>query len=133
MALNLLYTRIKSLQTKKLLIKNLDGFQRLAEMVRGQHPSVDKFIGDMKRVFIKCARRRREFVEKTGLALPPTAKTRHNVKSFILALDDDAPVVLNAQEIFESEAIPLEIAFIATNFRQLSTAIKSLKGQFFPR
>lgn len=47
------------------------GLNRVAEKVRYSFPKVDKLIGEMKKVFVKCPRRRDEFTAALKIPLPP--------------------------------------------------------------
>lgn len=47
------------------------GLNRVAEMVRYEFSKVDKLIAEVKKIFIKCARRRAEFTASCQIPLPP--------------------------------------------------------------
>ena len=47
------------------------GLNRVAELVRYSFPKVDKLIAEVKKVFVKCARRRAEFTASCKVPLPP--------------------------------------------------------------
>ncbi len=48
------------------------GLNRIADLVRIEYQLVDQFLAEVKRIYTKCSRRRKEFIAHTQLALPPT-------------------------------------------------------------
>ena len=47
------------------------GLNRVAELVRYSFPKVDRFVSEVKKIFIKCARRKAEFAASCQIPLPP--------------------------------------------------------------
>jgi len=47
------------------------GLNRVAELVRYSFPKVDQLIAEVKKVFVKCARRRADFSATCQIPLPP--------------------------------------------------------------
>ena len=46
---------------------------RVAEFIRDSHPKTDKLVAALKKILLKCPRRKRNYTEKTQLQLPPQA------------------------------------------------------------
>ena len=47
------------------------GLNRVAELVRYSFPKVDKLIGEIKKIIVKCARRRAKLAASCQVPLPP--------------------------------------------------------------
>ena len=47
------------------------GLNRVAELARDTYPKIDKLIGEVKKIFVKCTRRRVEFATACQIPLPP--------------------------------------------------------------
>lgn len=47
------------------------GLNRVAELVRYNYPNVDKLISEIKKIFVKCGRRKSEFTAACKIPLPP--------------------------------------------------------------
>ena len=47
------------------------GIQRVIEEVRSYNTLADQFVSNIKKVFVKCSRRKRLYKEITNLPLPP--------------------------------------------------------------
>lgn len=47
------------------------GLNRVAELVRYEYPKVDKLIAEVKKIFVKCARRKADFTASCQIPLPP--------------------------------------------------------------
>ena len=47
------------------------GLNSVAELVRYSFPKMDKLIGEIKKIFVKCARHRAKFAASCQVPLPP--------------------------------------------------------------
>lgn len=110
------------------------GLMRVAEFVRSSYVLTDKFVNNMKKMLVKCGRRKREYVEETSLTLPPNvsctrwsswlnacfyfAVNLDKIKTFVLNLDPESRAIADLQDIFMNNIAILstELAFIL-NFR----------------
>eukprot|EP00095_Tigriopus_kingsejongensis_P005329 maker-scaffold581_size130326-snap-gene-0.14 protein:Tk05329 transcript:maker-scaffold581_size130326-snap-gene-0.14-mRNA-1 annotation:"conserved hypothetical protein" len=107
--------------------------------IRRDNQLVDQFQTEVKRVFVKCARRRRDFVAQTQLALPPSttwlcatfyhAENFTKVKEFIISLPDDSIAIERAKEMVVRAELRSQLAVIKANFTGLTRAITALEGR----
>jgi hypothetical protein len=123
------------------------GLHRVAEEVRTLFPLVDRYVSNMKKVFVKCASRKSLYRESTGLPLPPEpvltrwgtwlqtalyyADNFTTVKAFVLeALDrSEAASIAIAQDVVSEPQLAADLACIASNFRGLPAFIEKLEAR----
>ena len=121
------------------------GIHRLAESLRSLHPSVDKLVSNVKKVFVKSPSRRSSFKKvNPGVPLPPEPVTTRwgtwisavlyyaehfeAVKKALYEIDStDAAAISTAQELMESQKVREELAYITANFANVPKIIQELQ------
>lgn len=120
---------------------------RLAEEIRANYPDVDKLVSNIKKMFLKAPYRIQCFKSQApNLALPPKpvitrwgtwldacmyySDNFQTVKSIVNSFDaDDAASIQIAQNVFSTDKIEGNLAYIRSNFRIITSTIKSLQEQ----
>lgn len=143
---------LKSGRDVKLLFPNAlhitclaHGIMRVAELVRANHKLVDEFVLNMKKIFVKCSRRKIDFQNETGLPLPPLptitrwntwlnacfyyAKNFLKVKAFVLALETESQAIERVQELVVKDEVHQRLVFIEANFTCLTHSITRLESR----
>jgi len=119
------------------------GIHRVAECVRASFPQIDTLVSTMKKVLVKAPKRRVQFVQSTGLPLPPEpiivrwctwieavqyyAKNFEMVKRFVMELPNDAACIETAKEVLHQEGIVEGLVTIVNNYSCLCKAIKEME------
>ncbi|XP_022166130.1 uncharacterized protein LOC111041895 [Myzus persicae] len=141
-------TTIKALYSKMVHVTCLaHGMHRVAEVIRGKFPEVDKLIAKIKQIFLKAPSRTILFKNKVpDTPLPPQpiitrwgtwleaasyyCKYFNEVKSVVQELDPDEAVSIKiSQNIFNHNSTSADLAFIHSNYGFLPDAILKLENQ----
>ena len=123
------------------------GVQRIAELVRANHDKTDKCVSSIKKIFVKCGRRKRLFTEMTKLPVPPEPvltrwnfwleavififEHHDNIKQFLATLySEESIAVCTAKTMSEDGNLKKKLAFIAGSFRPICTAITTYRSEY---